>query len=271
MGSFGHGMRRAAAGAAGAGSIIDLPNLEWFPNVDESYTDAGITPAVDGDDVYHVDDDGPNGLELLQTISAQRPTYETDDGYGVLRFDGANIMTAGDVLDGVIAGTSKKWSMSFSVDNFSVSTTVVLIAKYAPSSNARQVRMRIVNGELSFLWLQTGGGARTIRSTVPITADKHVVTFVYDASIDTNDGLDRVTMRVDGVVVASYMASQSGPLPDIVGTIAPLTVGGFYLTAPATTPTYSAPYDCRKIVVLSDPTESDLDIVDNELMADMGI
>ena len=56
------------------------------------YTDAGSTPAGDGDAVYTITDDSGNDYDLIQTTANYRPLLLTDvlNGNAVFRFDGAN-------------------------------------------------------------------------------------------------------------------------------------------------------------------------------------
>ena len=47
--------------------IINLPNLEWFIDTDNSFTDAGSTPTVnDGDLIYQHTDLSDSAVDLIQ-------------------------------------------------------------------------------------------------------------------------------------------------------------------------------------------------------------
>lgn len=269
-----HRMRRVVAGTGK--SIIDLTNLEWFKDSDFSFKDAGSTPAdTVGDLIFQHTDRSPNGHDLIQTGSVNRPTIQTANGKLITRYDGINdIMSAGDVLDDIIAGPDKKFAIIMDINNYSIGAgdLVSLWGKHAAGSGDRECLLRIRDeGRLIWFWQSGIPNFRGVRMTDQLDGNTHVISMLYDGSIDTNDGLDRVTFRVDKTEKASTLLFTGGSLPDIPNTSAPVTTGALYDSAPSTGIIFPSAYDNRKIAILSNPTIADVIVCENEIINDLGI
>lgn len=268
--------RRAGIFMSVGGGIISLPNLELFTSPTNSFTDDGTTPAEnDGDLVFQRGDLGPSGIDFIQAIETNRPTHKTGivAGQPVTRFNGTdNLMYAGDNLNNVFAGADKKFSITASITGYSTSVTQNILVKYANLSDQRQLIFDMIQGKPGFLYQNLLGPIhRIVRADLSIGSGPHVITINYDGSIDTNDGLDRVSIRVDGNSVAVSLTNTSGALFDIPASSAQLTTAGFYRTVPSSNPAYSAAYDQGDIVVLSFPSTDDIVVVENELLTKWGI
>jgi len=71
-----------------AGPIVAPPGaLLWWKAGVETFSDAGVTPAVDTDPVYQWNDQGSSGLDVQQVNPATRPIYDAVlTGYPALAF-----------------------------------------------------------------------------------------------------------------------------------------------------------------------------------------
>lgn len=78
-------MLLTGVGSSGFNPLSLNPALLALP--EDSFSDAGITPAVDNDPVYQVDDSSANNNDPIQAVLASRPIYKSA---GYWQFDGAN-------------------------------------------------------------------------------------------------------------------------------------------------------------------------------------
>ena len=162
-------------------------------------------------------------------------TYTTDKGGG-LTFDGIDdTLDLGDILNGVLAGTSPTYTIQTWVkfDTLLDDVTKLYFSKLAASAeNQRQLYLGCRN------WTAYNfGGARMLQTayTIPgrigiypqvrivrsdgdiIEPNKlHNLTTTFDGSINTNDGLDRPTFYIDGKLQSNVLvlgaADGFGPL-----------------------------------------------------------
>lgn len=140
----------------------------------------------------------------------------------------------GDVLNSVIAGADKKWSFSFWVYLNNLDDNHGVFSKYGDSSHSedqRQVFCYITTtGVIVFrTYFDLGLGNVHREYTTPAStisaAGFHLIRVNYDGSIDTNDGLDRITIKADNVNKAIGMTGN-GALGDIPSGTARLATGG---------------------------------------------
>ena len=150
-----------------------------------------------------------------------------------LNFDGNDYVDLGDVLDDVFAGADKKFSFSVWVKPASEMTNNHIIVKLADSNcseNQRQFIFRLFTGSKPEFMYYCGLDAfncRGILGSTPITdLNKwyHLIA-IYDGSIDTNNGLDRVKIYVDGQAESTTLDYSGGSLGDIQNGTAHLGFG----------------------------------------------
>ena len=153
-----------------------------------------------------------------------------------LNFDGSNdYVDLGDILDDVFAGADKKFSFSLWVKPASEMTNNSMITKCADSGcseNQRQFLFRLsTDSKPEFLYFCALGTQpfryRGVLGSTPITdLNKwyHLV-MTYDGSVDTNNGLDRVKIYVDGAAESTSLNLSSGTLGDILNGTAHLGIG----------------------------------------------
>ncbi|MBT4397170.1 DUF2341 domain-containing protein, partial [archaeon] len=153
--------------------------------------------------------------------------------FGALDFDGEDYVSFGDSLDSTTTGEDKKFSYSVWIKPESPLSTCFIIGKVADSScseSQRQYFLRLSSsGVLDFLWYGAldASSYRGVKGTTYITdlSKWHHVVVNYDGSIDTNDGLDRVEIYLDGVEESKELWLSSGSLLGIQDSTAHLGIG----------------------------------------------
>ena len=148
-------------------------------------------------------------------------------------FDGAgDAVRFGDVHDTVFAGADKKFSFSFWTKVDAIASGV-FIAKagdsVAGSENQRQFYLSMVpDGRVAFTWHGSLGTGeyRGIYTTSALSVGTWThITLAYDGSVDTNNGLDRVTTYFNGVVQPTTLVDSAGSVGDIQNGTAKLAIG----------------------------------------------
>lgn len=155
-----------------------------------------------------------------------------------LDFDGVNdAVRFGDMLDNVFAGAGKKFSFSIwaKVDTVRHS---VLIGKMGdgavgPEDQRQFVVAMETDGSLYMLWngALAGGSQRAVRTTTQLAVGTwYHIGVTYDSTINTNDGLDRVTIYFNGVAQPKSLVYVGGSLGDIQNGTANLAIGAAVAT-----------------------------------------
>lgn len=169
-----------------------------------------------------------NGNEVTVAVSITFTT--TEHTY----FNGTDDRVQfGDILDSLWTANDTNFWLEITVNNFSGSGFRPLVTKYDTTGNQREFQWYINNGEVYFAYVKqlNGVGNRNITWAGALTGTEHVLVLKYDGSIDTNDGLDRVTLLVDGVVAGSksMFANNGETIASVIMTngTAQLAVGTF--------------------------------------------
>jgi hypothetical protein len=139
----------------------------------------------------------------------------------------------GDVLDDVIAGADKKFSISTWVKPASTMTNNPIVGKLGDSNcteDQRQFTLALRTSSKPRLTFYNGLTSSNLRAVLGSTAITDTskwynIVVTYDGSIDTNDGLDRVALYVDGVAESTSLESSSGSLGDIADGTAHIGIG----------------------------------------------
>ena len=158
-------------------------------------------------------------------------TYTTDKGGGV-SFDGVDdTLDLGTILDGVIAGTSPTYTIQTWVkfDTLADDTLYCFFTKQGAGNN-RQLLISLRNLSAPYNYgairiehipysvpglIGSLPSVRLIRSDGPTTIETNKIyniTISFDGSINTNDGLDRPTFYIDGVLQDNVFVIGYRPL-----------------------------------------------------------
>jgi hypothetical protein len=204
-------------------------NIAFTATIDITKTIITITPTTSfgaSQLVYvainNVEDN--TGNEVTTAISS---TFTTTN---FTYFDGTHFVNYGD-----IAGLESLWNsvdtnfwLGVTIKNPTLSGFKTIIGKTSPSTSQRAFSWVQSGSDILFIWNNRTTGAQRVVKWTGALADtaEHALILKYDASIDTNNGLDRVILTIDGVTAGSKtMDSASGALFDIVNADAPLVIG----------------------------------------------
>ena len=136
-------------------------------------------------------------------------------------------------MDNIFEGADKKFSFSFWTYFSNLTANQIFFSKLGFGPHSEDQRqffvIALTDGTLRFrtYFDLLGTSERTYNSPISTltTGAWQLVRVTYDGSLDTNDGADRVTMRVDDVNKAISMTG-AGALGDMPSGIARLATGG---------------------------------------------
>jgi hypothetical protein len=177
-------------------------------------------------------------LVLSDTEELEEPTEETlfpPDAPEVAisewrHFNGvSNFAMWGDYLDSLFAAAGVYFELECTVKDVPLIGIYHLFQKSSTSDNQREFSWSIDNGSVIFTWyrLGTSGDVKQVKWTGIITdTNEHTILLKYDGSINTNSGLDRCTLLIDGVTQGSKsLSASSGTLGAIFNGTAQLSFG----------------------------------------------
>ena len=207
-------------------------NISFTATIDGTKQIITITPAThygENQLVYlainNVED--VNGNEVTVAVSITFTT--TEQTY----FNGTtNRVQFGDILDSLFTPNNTNFWLELTVKNVNGSGIRPLVTKYDTAGNQREFQWYISGSDVYFGYVKqlNGVGSRVIKWTGAISGE-HVLVLKYDGAIDTSDGLDRVTLLVDGVTAGSktLFATDGEAIASIIITngTAQLAVGSF--------------------------------------------
>lgn len=141
-----------------------------------------------------------NGNEVTVAVSS---TFTTTDF--TLLNGTSNRMRFGDILDSLFAVTDTNFWYEITLKDPSLSGTHIIAGKSAISGNQRGSYLYSINTDIYFAWyaLGTASHLRVIKWAGALLSGTHTYIMKYDGSIDTNDGLDRCILLVDGGTAGS--------------------------------------------------------------------
>ena len=160
-------------------------------------------------------------------------TYTTDKGGG-LSFDGIDdTLDLGYILNGVIAGTSPTYTIQawIKFDTLTDDVPYAWFTKYGSGNNrqllviARNITSNNYGGiRLEHIPYSSPGifgglpSTKFVRTSGPTTiaaGNIHNLTITFDGSINTNDGLDRPTFYIDGVLQNKVLQGSYNALTNV--------------------------------------------------------
>lgn len=187
-------------------------NIPFSASIDATKTIITVTPTSGygvNQLVYLAIDDveDVSGNEItLQSITFTTTEYSFLNGT-------SNRLGFGDILDSVFAATDTNFWLEITTNNPLISGGRMLVTKYVSSTGLRSFALYYSGSDIYFTFWFTNTTYREVKWTGAMTSGEHVWVLKYDGAIDTNDGLDRVTLLKDGVTVGSKsMSSTTGVL-----------------------------------------------------------
>lgn len=147
-----------------------------------------------------------------------------------LGFNGYNNFAAeGNIASTFISAVDAQFKYKFRIRNYLLTDTVRIISKFAPSVNQRSYAITKTNANLTFTWYRTVGTSqvKAVQFANCLDGAEHECDIWYDGTIDTNNGLDRVRLFIDGteVTTGKTLSVNLGTLGDIVASTAQVGIG----------------------------------------------
>jgi hypothetical protein len=137
-------------------------------------------------------------------MTLQSITFETTDwSY----FNGtSNRLSFGDILDSIIAIDNTNFEFEFKIRNHLTVGTRIYVAKSDPTGNQRCFVLYSVDSDIFFNYHQGGSiasGAVSTKWAGALTGAEQTIELEYNGNVDTNYGMDRVTLKIGGVTQGS--------------------------------------------------------------------
>lgn len=132
----------------------------------------------------------------------------------------------GDILDNIIAGADSNFDLQVALRNHSLSGTRRLTGKISTAPNS-QISLYTSGASVLFAYYMTPYPRyRFIFWENVLTTADSLILLEYRGAIDTNNGLDRPTLKINGVTQTNeVIGAESGTLTDIINTTAQLSFG----------------------------------------------
>ncbi len=180
-------------------------NIAFTATIDTSKMVITITPTtIYGENqlvyvaINNVED--VNGNEVTVSVSSTFTTTEHTFFNG-----SSNFLKFGDILDSLFTPSNAEFRIKLTVNNVLISGTRVIVSKWDDPGASRSFMWYIQgsSGDVLIGWIQSNTGSRFIKWAGALTSGEHDLELRYDGSVATNNGLDRVTLLVDGVTAGS--------------------------------------------------------------------
>lgn len=168
----------------------------------------------------------------------------TSDRFGIpnqaYNFNGtSNYIRSGNILNSVFAGAGNKFSISVWIKPATYMSNNMILAKIADGAcgeDQRQFYFRIWNGKIMFGYsstLYTGNYRYPTGSTnITDTSKWYHIVVMYDGTINTGGGMDRVKIYVDNVSeTITVGATSTGTLGNIQAGAAQMGIGDYLNTS----------------------------------------
>lgn len=202
-------VKRDTSGGADIDFLATISGLDMTVVPDTSWGD--------NDDVYVAvhDVEDVNGNEIAAPIAA---TFTTSD---FTLFNGtSNRLNFGDIYGASLfqVNDTNFW-LELTIRNYlTTAGNRILISKASGVDTNKTFNLYTVGADVRFVYYMSNGSARFINWANALDGDPHTLVLKYDGSIDTNNGLDRVILEIDGTPAGSKtIIAQVGA--SLVGTL----------------------------------------------------
>lgn len=191
-------------------------NISFTATIDGAKQIITITPATQyGENqlvylaINNVEDVNGNEVTVAQSITFTTTEFTFFNGT-------SNRLIFGDILDSLFATADTNFWIEHTVNDLLLSGNHFLLTKYDSPGTQAQFHYYHSGTDVYFGFTGALNGTitRLIKWTNVLTAGEHTLVLKMDMSVDTNNGLDRVTLLIDTVdqVAAKSMAFTNGIL-----------------------------------------------------------
>lgn len=210
------------------GAGADIP---FIAAINAAKTIITVTPNVvwpsEGNVFIQIDGvEDVNGNESV----ADSATFTTNDYTLAVN----NYLDFSDILNPLFSANDTKFKLYFTAEDLIITDTAKLIFRKYVSPTPTSFILQQVGTDLEFKFHSSVGSGTEIRIRTIfwddcLTAGEHTYRVEYDGTIDTNNGLDRLSLYIDGVLqgdksVVSSLGSTDWPFA-IRSSTAPLRIG----------------------------------------------
>lgn len=211
-------------------------------------TGYGGTQLVFGS-INNVEDTDGNEVTVAESITFTTNTYTILNGT-------SNVLMFGDILDTLFTVDNAFFKLRLTVNDLPLIGNRILAGKQSTSDNQRSFYWYIAENDIRFAWSTSSGtgASRAISWEAALASGgPHVLELEYNGAIDTNNGLDRVTLRIGGTPVGGKSMIFNAPdsLGQILNTTAQLAVGAGVSNAGVVTSTLYYIKQAKDFQVLS--------------------
>jgi hypothetical protein len=203
-------------------------NIAFTATINVSKTVITITPTTQygENQLVYVAINNVEDVNGNEVTVAESSTFTTTD---YTEFNGtSNRLIFGDILDSLFASNDTNFWLELTINDLLLSGSRIFVGKSDSSGNQRSFYWFHTNSDVYFVWWTSGSGAgiRTVKWAGALSSGEHTLVLKYDGSIDTNDGLDRLILLVDGGTAGSKTLDQTlNALGTINNSTAQLSVG----------------------------------------------
>lgn len=131
-------------------------------------------------------------------------------------------------IDSLICASGAIFNIEVTTKDAVLSGLKNLFTKSNSTGNQRQILWYADGTDVYFYWYTDGGFAnlRAVKWTNVLTSGEHTLRIEYNGTINTNSGLDRVTLKIDGVTQGSKtLTTNSGTMSNIFNSNSWLGIG----------------------------------------------
>ena len=205
-------------------------NIPFTATIDVTKKIIRIVPTImyGGTQLVYVAIDGVEDVSGNE-ISVQSVTFTTSDYTSYFEI-GEDYLHFGNILGSLWSGVDSNFEIEVDIQNYLTAGLHMLLAKGHDLSDQRSWYLATKDDDILFAWFNlTGTSSRVIQWASALTGSQLLVELEYNGAIDTNNGLDRVTLKIDGVTAGSksFFSTPVGALFDPANSSAELVVGAW--------------------------------------------
>lgn len=229
-------------------------NIAFTATIDATKTIITITPTTQFGEaqlvyiaINNVED--VNGNEVTVAISSTFTTTAFTFLNGT-----TNRLQFGDILDPLFTAGSTNFWLELTVTNMLLTGWRPLVTKYDIPGNQRSFQWYAIGTDVYFGWVGVvvGWNVRVIKWTNVLTAGEHVLVLKYNGATSGGDGLDRMTLLIDGATAGSKtLFYTQDPISGLANATAQLTVGAYVNNAGVATSSNFYTEEAKDFIVRS--------------------
>lgn len=180
-------------------------DIAFTGSIDAGKTVITLAPTLiwGGNQDVYIEIDGVEDTNTNELASPASATFTT----GTYTEMNSNRLEFASSLNSYITGNDKKFEIEVTFRNSPTTGQRTFSSKWMDTGNQRSYAFTSNGTNMSFKFYQDGTDVHHTReiiwTNVLTDSNEHTVRLVYDGTIDTNNGLDRLSLYIDGVLQGS--------------------------------------------------------------------